>query len=157
MNIGDTIYRGLCYWAMEPKEEEQLGWNTTFIPYEVIKITAKRITVTGMANGMWQTLNFKRDAFDSAERVYHSRFHEYFYKEKPARDPEHRDVKDTSYTRNLNSASALLTLGLTHPTTKAQVKAAYKKKARSCHPDFGGDHEAFIKLKSAYDEAMRRF
>ncbi len=50
-------------------------------------------------------------------------------------------------------AADLATLGL--PTselpTAAALKAAYRAKARSTHPDAGGTQAAFVKAKAAYD------
>jgi curved DNA-binding protein CbpA len=42
-------------------------------------------------------------------------------------------------------------LGVSSKATKAQIKAAYRSKAKSLHPDtYTGDEEAFIKLNQAY-------
>ncbi|HMA49304.1 MAG TPA: DnaJ domain-containing protein [Magnetospirillaceae bacterium] len=42
-------------------------------------------------------------------------------------------------------------LGVPDDASPAQVKAAFRKKAMSSHPDAGGDSEAFQRLKAAYD------
>jgi DnaJ-class molecular chaperone len=42
-------------------------------------------------------------------------------------------------------------LGVSDDASPAQVKAAFRKKAMSSHPDAGGDAEAFQRLKAAYD------
>jgi len=47
------------------------------------------------------------------------------------------------------------TLGLEENASPTEVKAAYKELARKLHPDVGGDMEAFIKLKEAYNEALK--
>jgi DnaJ-class molecular chaperone len=53
-------------------------------------------------------------------------------------------------------------LGVSDDASPAQVKAAFRRKAMSSHPDAGGDAEAFQRLKSAYDvladaEARRHY
>lgn len=45
-------------------------------------------------------------------------------------------------------------LGLTGPVTADQVKAAYREKAKSAHPDSGGSKEAMALLTRARDEAL---
>ncbi len=45
-------------------------------------------------------------------------------------------------------------LGLDFPCTAAQVRAAYHRKARTAHPDRGGDQEAFVALYRAYRDAL---
>ena len=39
--------------------------------------------------------------------------------------------------------------------TKADVRRAYKRLAKAAHPDLGGSHQQFIKLKQAHDSALR--
>lgn len=47
----------------------------------------------------------------------------------------------------------LVVLGLLPPVTAEDVKQAYLAKARTMHPDRGGDPAAFMKLQKAFDEA----
>ena len=44
-------------------------------------------------------------------------------------------------------------LGLLPPVTAEDVKQAYLAKARTAHPDRGGDAAAFMRLQKAFDEA----
>lgn len=37
------------------------------------------------------------------------------------------------------------------------IRNAFREKAKTTHPDLGGSHEEFIKLKNAYDKAMQQF
>ena len=46
-------------------------------------------------------------------------------------------------------------LGLTGPVTAEQVKAAYREKAKSAHPDTGGSREQMAALSRARDEALQ--
>ncbi|WP_019502270.1 J domain-containing protein [Pseudanabaena sp. PCC 6802] len=43
-------------------------------------------------------------------------------------------------------------LGLDMPFTEQQLKAAYRSRAKSAHPDGGGSHASFLRLKDAYDK-----
>ena len=48
----------------------------------------------------------------------------------------------------------LVTLGLDTSCTAEDVKRAYRALAMAAHPDTGGDHDLFITLGRARDEAM---
>ena len=48
-------------------------------------------------------------------------------------------------------------LGLaTLPKTLGELRFAYRKMARTAHPDVGGSHAAFIALQQAFDRLARR-
>jgi molecular chaperone DnaJ len=51
-------------------------------------------------------------------------------------------------------------LGVSENSSQADIKAAYRKKAKECHPDAGGDENAFKEVSAAYevlsDEAKRK-
>lgn len=51
--------------------------------------------------------------------------------------------------------TCLLRLGLTFPCTVAEVKAAYRRLVKQVHPDQGGNHDEFLKLQAAYEQALR--
>jgi hypothetical protein len=42
-----------------------------------------------------------------------------------------------------------------HKADKQEITRLYRKKAKSLHPDTGGDHEEFVKLTEAYEELLR--
>lgn len=46
-------------------------------------------------------------------------------------------------------------LGLPQNATKDQIKAQYRRLAKTTHPDAGGSATAFSRLQKAYEEAMR--
>jgi hypothetical protein len=46
-------------------------------------------------------------------------------------------------------------LGLTPPCTVKQVRTAFREQARKHHPDHGGDPEAFRRLVSHYEAAVK--
>lgn len=45
-------------------------------------------------------------------------------------------------------------LGLPHAATVIDVRSAFRQRVIVVHPDQGGDHQQFIQLKAAYDEAL---
>jgi hypothetical protein len=45
-------------------------------------------------------------------------------------------------------------LNLSWPCTEAEVKGAYRKLAKSAHPDGGGSHEMFLALQEDYVQAL---
>ena len=47
----------------------------------------------------------------------------------------------------------LSVLGLTQPVTVEDVKQAYLEKAKTAHPDRGGDIHQFIRLQQAFEQA----
>jgi len=46
-------------------------------------------------------------------------------------------------------------LGLTPPFTAEQIRLAYRARSRAAHPDAGGSHEDFVRLRRAYEQARR--
>lgn len=46
-------------------------------------------------------------------------------------------------------------LGISPNATRGAIDEAYRAKAKTCHPDAGGTHEAFIELQHAYEEITR--
>lgn len=49
---------------------------------------------------------------------------------------------------------ALVVLGLNNNATEAEIKSAYRQKAKLHHPDVGGNAEDFVRLKAAYNVAL---
>ena len=156
-HIGQTIYHGWRYWKSEGLERgEVLGWNTLYLPYRITKITAARIH----AEYKDAHVQLNRQTMERDGKQYHSRFHEYFYAKKPT--PESRDwnwAGSSGYTlppvNQMFGTDCLTTLGLSLPCTRADVRRAYKRLAKAAHPDLGGSHQQFIKLKEAHDSALR--
>lgn len=46
-------------------------------------------------------------------------------------------------------------LNLAWPCTVAEVQAAYRRLVKSAHPDGGGNHDQFLELQMAYEQAMQ--
>jgi hypothetical protein len=49
----------------------------------------------------------------------------------------------------------LTVLHLSWPCTAAEVQEAYRRLVKSAHPDGGGNHDTFLELQTAYEQAMR--
>lgn len=160
--VGQTVYHGWRYWKSEGFESgEVLGWNTEYRRYFVTRITPKRIVV------FWESgsepiheVQLNRQTMERDGKQYHTRFHEYFYAEKPK--PESKGWNwggSNSYTlpsfNRVFGIDCLAALGLSLPCTQSDVRRAYKRLAKTAHPDLGGSHQAFIKLKQAHDSALR--
>ncbi|HEX7333431.1 MAG TPA: J domain-containing protein [Pyrinomonadaceae bacterium] len=152
--VGQIIYHGWRYWKSEDLEAgEVLGWNTLYLPYRVTKITAARIHVEHKET----RIQLNRSTMEAKGKQYHTRFHEYFYAEKP--EPESKDWNwagsKLAWGMPAFDADALTVLGLSPPFTRDDVRRAYKRRAKTAHPDLGGTQQAFIKLKQAHDSALR--
>ena len=152
--VGQTIYHGWRYWKTDGLESgEVLGWNTLYLPYTIKKITPAQIVVEHKDT----RIHLNRAKMQTEGKQYHSRFHEYFYAEEPQR--ESRDWNWAGNKPNFVipnfTGDCLATLGLSTPYTRADVRRAYKRLAKTAHPDLGGTQQAFIKLKAAHDSALR--
>ncbi len=47
-------------------------------------------------------------------------------------------------------------LGVEQSATREEIKKAFRKKARTAHPDYGGTNEEMIRVNAAY-EAIKQF
>jgi hypothetical protein len=155
--LGGTVYHGWRYWKSAGLEAgEVIGWNTLYLPYRITKITAARIHVEHKDT----RIQLNRATMEREGKQYHTRFHEYFYAEKPR--PESKDwnwAGSTGYTvpsfNQVFGIDCLTTLNLSLPCTQKDVRRAYKRLALKTHPDLGGNSQDFIKLKEAHDSALR--
>ena len=53
------------------------------------------------------------------------------------------------------AAADVAALSLTRPFTEADVRAAFRRKAKVAHPDGGGSSEAFTALRAAHDRLLQ--
>lgn len=65
-------------------------------------------------------------------------------------DPPASDAGDRSV------AAAYARLGLPPSASAADVRAAYRERAKAAHPDHGGDRETFRRLREAYTVVRER-
>lgn len=130
-----------------------------FLPYAVYKITAKRIVICALTGhkGLGPEMFLNRQVMERDGKQYHTKFHEYFYAVKPKVDPEHRyyEWRIPSFHQVFGDSEYLTTLGLKQPYTVNEAKRAYRRLAKTAHPDKGGSTQAFVKLKTAFDTALR--
>lgn len=65
-------------------------------------------------------------------------------------------VRDSEAAAPSNHTPAcLLALGLSYPSTRKEVHAAFRRLSLKAHPDHGGDAKEFIALYAAYQDAMK--
>jgi len=149
--IGDKVWHGFRYWKTDGLGvDEVLGWNTEYIPYSIVQITAKRIKIDNTVIG--EVFQLNRQVMERDGKQYHSRVHEYIYAEKP---PFGGDNWNWAGSNPMFSGDPFGVLGLPFPCSRADVRRAYKRLALKTHPDLGGSNQAFIKLKEAHDSALR--
>lgn len=58
------------------------------------------------------------------------------------------------YWSLLQRPACLRTFDLELPCTEEQVLAAYRERAKSMHPDRGGDLQAFLQLQKHFEQAL---
>jgi hypothetical protein len=164
IKIGTMIYHQSRYWKSENLQAgEVLGWNARYLPYVVTRVTEKTIYATGCGpDGQTSRVQLPRTkrpqrpgcapdkTLEAHGKQYHSRFHEYFYVEIPK-------AKSVIHNWMSQHAKAVSLLGLTSPFSADDVRRAYKKLALKAHPDVGGSHNEFIRLKEARDIALRGY
>ena len=123
--------------------------------FQVVKKTAKRIYVDTGRYGysvddrvtcVIDRAAFERDGY--AKPAYDVlRIADGFYAQ-----PFDRGAR---YRRSVPVPPCFDVLGLDRGATGADVERADRRLARTTHPDAGGDPEAFIRLRTAYEEAIR--
>lgn len=57
----------------------------------------------------------------------------------------------------MDRPAALKTLSLKDPITEEQLKASYRRLAKTTHPDKGGNNSEFLKVKEAYNYLNTNF
>ena len=67
---------------------------------------------------------------------------EFYFTDERTKAPEKPQIK------------CIQVLNLSWPCTEEDVKEAYRKLVKSAHPDGGGNHEKFLALQEAYEQAL---
>ena len=68
---------------------------------------------------------------------------------------EHHNMsKKEPYTHIMEEYRLLLSLPAKGRLEISQIKSAYRKTAKKAHPDAGGNHELFVRIKEAYDALL---
>lgn len=100
-----------------------------------------------MTQNFWhkERINLQKESFIKQQRTQ-NRFYDEINKYNRNKQTLQIDI-DIKY-RNL------LLLPLDEELSEAQIKEAFRKLAKTTHPDVGGSHEEFIKITIARDELL---
>jgi hypothetical protein len=147
--------------------------SETCTPHQVVKWTKRRIYIERQPGDLeasttperLATLRMRildREAFDRDGYVKPGRG---WWEPTYYRDPEtFRRIREERWATSARDfrpvgalADALATLGVSWPCALGDVDHAYRDLAKATHPDRGGDAEAFIAIRAAYETARRLF
>jgi hypothetical protein len=108
----------------------------------------------------------KTDELDQYMRRYMIMFFDYQYADTTLLDDLAKDFMDRhrfhkpQKPANIPLRNALKVFRLTKKAFKVMSEKAlnqyYRKLARTCHPDSGGSHDAFVELNNAYESLLSR-
>jgi hypothetical protein len=69
---------------------------------------------------------------------------------------QYPDLLGTASARSTSATPAwAAVLGITPPFSTEQVRSVYRSRSKALHPDTGGSHAEFIRLRAAYEAAQR--
>ena len=94
------------------------------------------------SENFWQYFQ-KEETFYSDSNYFENPFHD---------EEEHTDFEEYYPLRRSNSYEVL---GLDRDCSKEEIKMKFRELALETHPDRGGSHEEFIKIREAYEQLMR--
>lgn len=126
------------------------------VPFRVIKKTPKFVFVAqnpydaNEVTGSW--LDRDIDTYRLNRQVLESEG----YTLAPNIDIDDPLFFATPYQNRLTAAPACFAkLQLDFPASTKAVRSAYRQLVRQVHPDHGGDHNDFLALQAAYEQALR--
>ena len=133
------------------------------VPHRVVRRTPKSVFVEqrpyrpGDPTGSWPdeeraTFRLDREELEREGYAFISVLEHVSDADQPVFFAKPRDERVSAYGRQLPEGLRLL--GLSWPCTAADVRTAYRRLARSAHPDSGGTHEQFLALQEAYTQAL---
>lgn len=64
-------------------------------------------------------------------------------------------MQDIPYWALMQRPACLRTFDLELPCTEEEVLTAYRERAKTMHPDRGGDLQQFLRLQKHFEEALR--
>jgi hypothetical protein len=131
------------------------------VPHRVLRRTRKYVYVeqrpysTNDLTGSW--LNGERSTYRLDRQVLEQEG--YAFIPATAYLAENEEPLFFTYDRRKRHGSqwpkCLEVLNLSWPCTVIAVQEAYRKLVKSAHPDGGGNHDKFLELQAAYEQALR--
>lgn len=115
-----------------------------FVDHDIYRVDRTRRTDV-------YTFAIDRAVLERDGYAFSKRFHGIVYSE------EGRARREAEMVQRIGHSvipSALRELGLGHTATRREVQQAYRRIARTVHPDRGGTDDAFQKLTRAYEQAL---
>jgi hypothetical protein len=106
-----------------------------------------------MSRQKWQEdqIRLREEAFAKQRKAQEEMFEELFRFNKQKR-------KNTAFSQNNKKEEReLLCLPVEGMLEASQIKAAFRKVAKSAHPDVGGSHELFVRITQARDILLECF
>lgn len=95
--------------------------------------------------------------YEEFERTFPRYLAIYYTRAKNGRTESSRDRRRDSYTgyKNPSVDEAFKILGILKTKNMGAIRSAFRKKAKTEHPDTGGSTERFIRLQAAFNMAER--
>jgi hypothetical protein len=120
--------------------------RSTWLPHQVVKKTPKRIFVRQEPHQQdapprtEATYSLNRKEFETRGQAWSENY--FFFATVPG---------DSTSETGTNDAELL---GIKLPCSKGEVVRAFRQRAKKAHPDAGGESEAFIHLRDAYNRVL---
>jgi hypothetical protein len=150
--IHEFLYRGV----FDPKNKQ---WES--VPHRVVRRTNKYVFVEQYPYSPDDLPGSWMDSERSTYRLDRQALEQHGYAFIPAT----ADLADQeeplffNYQRNMRQGNqlpkCLEVLHLSWPCTVREVQEAYRRLVKSAHPDGGGNHDKFLELQAAYEQALR--
>lgn len=174
---GSAAVEYLFTWGYETNDYGDSTDKVYWAEHRIVKKTHKRIFILERECEQYfsaekysqhpedyRTYSFDRQKLERDGYVWHrGRYLDRYYTEEGRlREEAERIAREDEWRRmsGVNGGSAsrqpncFTALGLSPGRTKKDIKKAFRRKSRELHPDSGGDHESFIALRAAYENAL---
>lgn len=104
-----------------------------------------------MTKEKWQKdqKRLKKESYKKQQKI-----HEEFYNDINRHNKRKRESYNSSDHLNEKDSRQLLNLPLEGVLKVTQIKTAFRKVAKSAHPDVGGSHEKFVQITKAKDALL---
>jgi hypothetical protein len=135
--------------------DENVGWLES--PYQMVgPFSLDELSSTAqisfaqcvvMSKQRWQD---ERESLLEISRIKQRKAQQQFFEDL---DKQNRR-KRRNHTDEFEAYRILLGLPTSGTLEITQIKSAYRKTAKMAHPDAGGNHELFVRIKEAYDALL---